>query len=396
MGFFNRLIAKRHKTYPTPTVPCAEGVFFPEGGEGAYFDFRKRKLSLTSAERTKDSIPVTAEAPIWAVMMEFGCPEEYSWLLFALGDGDTILYASNGGLTGGGDVSQFVGPFIETANRCLQHLTPAKSFPVPAAGNCTFYAVTDAGVLMGTGLQDDLGNDRHPLSPLYHAGHEVITQVRYRSEWRAWALSRLERENATTEMPEHTTVWGVLGELGYDAAVPASLFASVDGKSGVYTLKRGAFFEPEHLSPELRRAYAQLIATASRLVQHLQPTELFPFPSPGHIVFYVATQSGILSGGAAVGDLESGSHPLSPLYDAREAVFRTASQPIGQERPEQADLEALYNRGIVCAQQGELDQAIAVFSEVIRRKPDLAEAYGSRGFAYSQTNELGRAIADFS
>jgi tetratricopeptide (TPR) repeat protein len=395
MGFFNRLFGKRQKA--SQGFAMHEGFFFPGGGQEAYFNFRERKLTQRAAQRIEEEIPATAASPIWAIIMECGEPGENSWLLYALGDGDTILYTSNGGLAGGGgSADQFVPAFIDTANRCLEHLRPAKSFPVPAAGNCTFYAITDAGVLTATGSLDDLGNDRHPLSPLYHAGHEVITHVRYASSWRAWVLSWLKGERGMTGIPEHTATWGVLSELGGHAAVPgASIFASVNGNAGIYS-GTGTLFKPEQLPRELRRANDHLIATADRLLQRLQPTESFPFPNLDHVVFYVGTQTGVLCGGGTVEELESGSHPLSPLYEARQAVFRAASQGLGQDRPVSADVEASYNRGVASAQKGAWEQAIAAFSEVIRLMPDCAEAYGSRGSAHSEKGDQDRAIADLS
>ena len=45
-----------------------------------------------------------------------------------------------------------------------------------------FYVLTDSGILTDNALEDDLGYNRHPLSALFHAGHEVITQLRLMSE----------------------------------------------------------------------------------------------------------------------------------------------------------------------------------------------------------------------
>jgi Flp pilus assembly protein TadD len=219
--------------------------------DGVYSEFRSGALSMTSTRRTELGLPASVEAPVWGILMEFGYPGA-SVTLFALADGHTSLYYSHGGgVLGGGlheSVRQAVTPFIEMANRCFKHLTPAESFPVPAAEHTTFYALTDSGVFTGGGRTDDLGDDQHPLSPLYHAGHEVLTQLRL----------------------------------------------------------------------------------------------------------------------------------------------------LGPTRPEPADVETCFNRGVASAQQGDWDQAIAAFSEVIRLKPDCAEAYGGRGFAYSKKDDLDRAIADFN
>jgi len=43
---------------------------------------------------------------------------------------------------------------------------------------------------------------------------------------------------------------------------------------------------------------------------------------------------------------------------------------------------------------GDLDKAIADYTQAIRLDPDLAEVYGVRGLAYSQKGDFDKAIAD--
>ena len=62
------------------------------------------------------------------------------------------------------------------------HLEHCVVFPIPAPEHTGFYVLTDSGVLTGGAQQNDLGYRRHPLSSLFHAGHEVISQLRLISE----------------------------------------------------------------------------------------------------------------------------------------------------------------------------------------------------------------------
>lgn len=80
------------------------------------------------------------------------------------------------------NVRQATAELLETANQYYQHMKPTESFPEPAEENTLFYVLTDSGVLSGAGHEDDLGHGRHPLSPLFYAGHRVITQLRLISE----------------------------------------------------------------------------------------------------------------------------------------------------------------------------------------------------------------------
>ena len=117
--------------------------------------------------------------------METGYPQATATLL-ALGDGTTSLYLSSGGGVIGGHAHRSVreanAALLETANDYYQHLKPSESFPLPATGHTLFYVLSDSGVLYGGGREDDLGHGRHLLSPLFHAGHRVITQLRRMSE----------------------------------------------------------------------------------------------------------------------------------------------------------------------------------------------------------------------
>ena len=148
-----------------------------------YRALRRHALSMGRTEAGIAEPP--SEAPVWGILMETGYPGATATLL-ALGDGTTSLYLSTGGGVIGGhaheDVRQANAEFLEMANRHYGHLEPTRSFAVPAEGHTIFYALTDSGVFAGTGLEDDLGFDRHPLSPLFHAGHQVITRLRLISE----------------------------------------------------------------------------------------------------------------------------------------------------------------------------------------------------------------------
>jgi lipoprotein NlpI len=56
---------------------------------------------------------------------------------------------------------------------------------------------------------------------------------------------------------------------------------------------------------------------------------------------------------------------------------------------------AYYNRGSAWRDRGELDKAIADYSEAISREPDHPDAYTNRGIAYRIKGDLAKAIADY-
>ena len=57
---------------------------------------------------------------------------------------------------------------------------------------------------------------------------------------------------------------------------------------------------------------------------------------------------------------------------------------------------AYSNRGVEWKGKGQLDRAIADYSEAIRINPKYAVAYNNRGFSYDNKGDYERAIADFT
>ena len=57
-------------------------------------------------------------------------------------------------------------------------------------------------------------------------------------------------------------------------------------------------------------------------------------------------------------------------------------------------VDAIFARGVDEMGGGRLDEAVATFSEVIRRKPDFAEGWNKRATALFLAGELRRSLAD--
>ncbi len=50
--------------------------------------------------------------------------------------------------------------------------------PLPAQGRVRFYVRTFGGLVTAEADEDDLGYERHELSPVFRAGHAVISEIR--------------------------------------------------------------------------------------------------------------------------------------------------------------------------------------------------------------------------
>ena len=118
---------------------------------------------------------------VWSVVMETGYPEAVASLV-ALADGTVSLYFSNGGGIIG--LGPHAGPhraaqsLLTASQQVSKQLKPTKSYPLPKSSFTRFYLLTSNGVLTAEAKEDDLGNNRHPLSPLFHKGQELISEVR--------------------------------------------------------------------------------------------------------------------------------------------------------------------------------------------------------------------------
>jgi hypothetical protein len=142
-----------------------------------YEGLRQQVLRLTP-DQLGDAF---ADAPILALLMETGYPEAVATLVGVV-DGTSSLYFSNGGgIIGAGThtaVAEANTRWLERGLTFLPEL-PAMAEPSPPGEGITqFVAVTPEGLRGAIAPEDELGNGRHPLSRLFYAAQDVITEIR--------------------------------------------------------------------------------------------------------------------------------------------------------------------------------------------------------------------------
>jgi len=147
--------------------------------QDVYSGLRNQVLSVKASDI---GISPTSEMPVvWGVLMETGYSEA-TVTLVSLADRTTSLYFSNGGgVIGAGEhapVAQVTSGLIAMAQHFHSHMLPTTTFPTPNVGRVRFYLLTFSEVLTADADEQDLGYERHDLSPLFHKGHEVIGNVR--------------------------------------------------------------------------------------------------------------------------------------------------------------------------------------------------------------------------
>jgi hypothetical protein len=142
--------------------------------------------SLLALDPADVGIAPSADLPrVWGALMEMGTPDGAASLVM-LADGTTSLYASTGGgVIGGGQhapVAAASTAFLAELERHLDSFTPDSGDDLPDPGQVAFRALTYSGRRALVAREQDLGERRHPESPLFFAGHEVITQLRHAEE----------------------------------------------------------------------------------------------------------------------------------------------------------------------------------------------------------------------
>ncbi len=144
-----------------------------------YVDLRARALAITSELLDPER---ASEGPVLAVLLETGYPEAVATLV-ALADGTTSMYFSNGGgIIGAGEHPRVAEASQRLLAVAAEHLPSfderAGEPPLPAIGESSLVAVLETGRASALAPEDDFGEGRHPLSPVFHAAHDVIYEVR--------------------------------------------------------------------------------------------------------------------------------------------------------------------------------------------------------------------------
>ena len=146
-----------------------------------YSGLRSQILTITADQ-------IETQSPVLAVLMETGYPEAVVTLV-AVADGSSSLYFSNGGgIIGAGEYKQVHQSSIDLVKITAKYhdkFSPTEKYPLPEIGYTRFYVVTTSGVLTAEVLEDDLGNEKHDLSPVFFQGHQLIAYIRAAEEHRS-------------------------------------------------------------------------------------------------------------------------------------------------------------------------------------------------------------------
>jgi hypothetical protein len=144
---------------------------------------RLRILS-SSPEQNAIAVPRTPNG-VWGLVMDMGFDGGAATLV-ALIDGNASLYIGEQSGVIGGFGHERVRVAATAAAKAAEvpaaSFTPSKIEPLPPDGLVRFYALSRRGLLSSEVVAaDKLAGGGHPMSPLFAAANELITQLRLTS-----------------------------------------------------------------------------------------------------------------------------------------------------------------------------------------------------------------------
>lgn len=150
-----------------------------------YLGLRNQILTLDPAAVGLDA---DSSGQPWGCLVETGYARGTASLV-CLSDGTTSLYTSSGGgIIGGGGheaVRRENARLLETLTEHQAEMLPSSDESLPGTGRTIIRALTVHGHRVFEAAEDELGNGLSPMSPVFHAAHGVITQLRLIDEARA-------------------------------------------------------------------------------------------------------------------------------------------------------------------------------------------------------------------
>ncbi|HEY1773405.1 MAG TPA: hypothetical protein VGH91_09465 [Gammaproteobacteria bacterium] len=146
-----------------------------------YDGLRNQLLSLKPSDI---GTPLAGNGKVLAVLMETGYPKAVATVV-AVADGSASIYFSNGGgIIGAGahpQAREKAVALIDLISKNLSEFSKISTYPLPDNGLTRFYVVTADGIYSASAKEDDLGNRRSDLSPIFYVGQDLITAIRLTS-----------------------------------------------------------------------------------------------------------------------------------------------------------------------------------------------------------------------
>lgn len=142
-----------------------------------FLQLRESILAL----KPKDLPPEFQTAPVLGLVIDMGMPNGTATQVCVIDGTASLYFDKGGGIIGAGQhdaVRKKLLAALESAKRFVSQLAPSNQIPLPRSGDYTLTVITPHGLRTATARARDLGEGLHPLSPLFRAADDVITEMR--------------------------------------------------------------------------------------------------------------------------------------------------------------------------------------------------------------------------
>jgi hypothetical protein len=160
-----------------------------------YEFLRQNALSLTSDDMSLTS--AAGEDP-YSIVMDMALPDGTTTLV-CVADGNASLYLSTGVGTIGGYVYESIRNaainFVKSGGNYISDMAPARSYPLPRAGEVSFYVLTKQGTYTARDTLDSIAAGNSKWSALFIEANNVINAIRLERE------SAREKRGNDSEFP---------------------------------------------------------------------------------------------------------------------------------------------------------------------------------------------------
>jgi len=112
----------------------------------------------------------------------------------------------------------------------------------------------------------------------------------------------------------------VLMDWPVSSQATATVAAFADGTASIYLSNGGGFLGGGQAHESIRNSAVNTLEIADELKSFMHPTTTFPLPARGEVIFYVRTDSAVLTATAKEDDLRTHSNPLYRLGDSAQAI----------------------------------------------------------------------------
>jgi hypothetical protein len=141
-----------------------------------------RDMFLGMSAADAGATPPNTKYGGWAAAMDLSFDNGSATIVSTI-NGAASLYTSTGGGMIGGEAHEQVraaaAGFVQATESCAVHMTAGPIQPLPSPGHVRFYAHARSDLLHSAEVpEQELASGKHPLSPCFRAGHNVVTQLR--------------------------------------------------------------------------------------------------------------------------------------------------------------------------------------------------------------------------